>query len=65
MSEDDLRVALPDEIKLSREEAGALLAALDIAEASVRQEDRETVRRAIRIVTSKLWPELGDLLDDE
>lgn len=58
-------IPLPDEITLSREEAGALLAALDVAETSVLPNDRNSIRRAIRIVTSKLWPDLGDLLYDD
>jgi len=30
-----------------------------------QQEEALKVRRAVRLFTRKLWPELGDLLDDE
>ena len=55
---------LPDRIELSLDEVSAALEVLDIAEAAARTDDeRAAAREAIHIVTSKLWPELGDLLD--
>ena len=57
---------LPDEVTLSRDELAAVLFALDVVEgAEVIPEDRARVRRAVRLLTLKLWPELGGLLDDE
>ncbi len=57
---------LPAEITLTREEVTIVLFGLDVLEsADVGPEQAETVRRAIRLLTTKLWPELGGLLDDE
>jgi len=57
---------LPDEVTLTRDELGAVLFALDVVEeANVDPEDAAKVRRAIRLLTAKLWPELGDLLGDD
>lgn len=57
---------LPDEVTLTRDELAVVLFALDVVEeADVDQETTTKVRRAIRLLTAKLWPELGDLLDDE
>ncbi len=56
---------LPDQISLSREEVATVLFALDLAEVSAPAAGRQEVRRAIRLLTSKLWPELGDLLGDD
>jgi hypothetical protein len=64
VSDEGPRIPLPDEITISRDEAGILLAAPDLGEAAVDAQQRPTMRRAIRIVTAKLWPELGDLFDD-
>ena len=56
---------LPDEIALTRDELAVVLFALDVADdADVNDEDAAKVRRAIRLLTTKLWPELGDLLGD-
>ncbi len=39
---------------------------LDIAAATARTDDERTaVRGAARMITAKLWPELGDLLDGD
>lgn len=57
---------LPEEIKLTHDEAATVLFALDVVDSAAPDpEDAETVRRAVRLLTRKLWPELGDLLDDE
>ena len=57
---------LPDEVTLSRDELAVVLFALDVVEeADVDAENGAKVRRAIRLLTAKLWPELGDLLGDE
>lgn len=57
---------LPDEAVLSRDEISVVLFALDLMDDSdLGEPQRAAVRRAIRLVTSKLWPELGDLLDDD
>ena len=57
---------LPDEITLTRDEAAVVLFALDVVDSAVSEpEEAEKVRRAVRLLTRKLWPKLGDLLDDE
>ena len=57
---------LPADISLTREEVGIVLFALDVLEqADVDPVGAERVRRAVRLLTAKLWPELGDILDDE
>jgi hypothetical protein len=57
---------LPDEIILSRDELAVELFALEVVEeAEVEDADAAKVRRAIRLLTAKLWPELGDLLGDD
>jgi len=68
VSSDDPYVRLPGHIELSLAEAGELLEVLDIAAATARTEDeRAAIRDAGRMITLKLWPDLGDLLegDDE
>jgi len=57
---------LPDDITLTRNEAAIVLSGLDVVEATdIDTEEAAKVRRAVRLVATKLWPELGDLLDDE
>jgi len=57
---------LPDEIRLTRDEAATVLFALDVVDSAVPDGDHaEKVRRAVRLLTRKLWPELGELLDDD
>ena len=57
---------LPDRIEVTAAEAGELLEVLDIAAATARtDEERFAVREAVRMITAKLWPELGDLLDGD
>lgn len=59
-------VSLPDAITLARDEVAAVLFALDVIDGvTASAEDGVKVRAAIRLLTDKLWPELGDLLDDE
>lgn len=59
-------VRLPDHIELSLAEAGELLEVLDIAATAARNDaERAAVRDASRMITVKLWPELGDLLDGD
>ena len=56
----------PDDITLTRNEAAIVLSGLDVVEATdIDTEEAAKVRRAVRLVATKLWPELGDLLDDE
>jgi hypothetical protein len=55
---------LPDEVTLARDEAALILFALDVVEqAEVDPEERAKVTRAIRMLTAKLWSDLGDLLN--
>jgi len=58
---------LPDYITLTRDEATTVLSGLDVVvEATdIDTEKAAKVRRAVRLVTTKLWPELGDLLDED
>jgi len=57
---------LPDSITLTRDEISVVLFSLDLSEsAELGEPERASVRRAIRLITAKLWPELGDLLGDE
>jgi hypothetical protein len=57
---------LPDEITLDRDEAATVLFALDVVEEShIEPVRRAKVRRAVRLLTRKLWPDLGDLLDED
>lgn len=66
MAPQDPYVELPERIELSLDEVTAVLEVLDIAEVAARTEaERAAARGAIRIVTAKLWPELGDLLDGD
>ena len=47
-------------------EAGELLEVLDVAVATARTDDeRSAARDTAEMITAKLWPELGDLLDDD
>jgi hypothetical protein len=57
---------LPDEITLTRDEAAVILFGLDVIEqAGVGADERTKVTRAIHLLTAKLWPDLGDLLDGD
>lgn len=58
---------LPDEIVLTRGEAAAIvLFGLDVVDQwDVDPEDAVKVTRAVNLMTAKLWPDLGDLLDDD
>lgn len=59
-------MSLPDAITLARDEVAAVLFALDVIDGvTASAEDGVKVRAAIRLLIDKLWPELGDLLDDE
>lgn len=54
--------SLPDEITLTRHEAGTVLFALDEAvEAATDDERRRRLERAARIIVEKLLPNLPDL----
>ncbi len=67
MSNGGAEVLLPESIELSLREAGDLLQVLDDAEglAPVGSRVYRSVRASIRMLTHKLWPELGRLLDDD
>jgi len=66
MSDEPPFAHLPDEITLTRDELAVVLFALDVVEdAEVEPADQAKVQRAIRLLTTKLWPELGDLLGDD
>jgi hypothetical protein len=66
VSADDPFARLPDQIILDRHEVAIVLYALDLVEfAALPTADRARVRKAIRLVTSKLWSELGGILDED
>lgn len=51
---------------LTRDEAALILFGLDVVDhADVDTEETAKVTRAVRLLTAKLWPDLGDLLDDD
>lgn len=66
MSSDDPYVRLPERIELTPAEAGELLEVLDVAVATARTDVEGTAARdAAEMITAKVWPELGDLLEDD
>ena len=66
MSSDEPYVRLPDRVELTLAEAGELLEVLDVAVATARTDgERAATRQAAELITAKLWPELGDLLEDD
>jgi hypothetical protein len=58
---------LPDEVTFSLDQAAMLLFVSDVAVESTAEGSAEhaMARRAQRLITSRLWPDLGALLDDE
>lgn len=58
---------LAPSVTLSLRETGTLLEALDHARQHVpaRSPGGGEIRRAIALLTEKLWPELGELLEEE
>lgn len=63
---DEPLASLPDDITLTRDEAAEVLFALDVIEDADPEPDQQAkVRRAVRLLTAKLWPDLGDLLDED
>jgi hypothetical protein len=67
LSDREPEARLPDEITLSRAEIARLLFALDVAVEHVEAGSPELrqLRGAQRLITAKLWPELGELLGDQ
>lgn len=60
-------VELPAVIELTLDEAAELLIALDrsVELSVVGSADQQRFRRQVRMVTGKLWPDLGQLLDED
>jgi hypothetical protein len=58
---------LPDEVCFTLDELADLLFTVDVAVEKTTQGTREhdVARRSQRLITSRLWPELGDLLSDD
>ena len=58
---------LPDEVTFTRDEVALLLFVADTAvESKTDGSSQHTrARLAQRLITSRLWPELGDLLGDD
>jgi hypothetical protein len=66
VSSDEPYVRLPKQIGLTLAEAGELLEVLDAAVSTARSdEERRAARVAAEMITRKLWPDLGDLLEDD
>jgi len=67
MSNGDAEAHLPDTIELSLAEVRDVLKALDDAEAIAVAGTalHRNARHAIRLITHKLWPDLGHLLDED
>lgn len=63
---DERLARLPEEIVLSRDEAAVVILGLDVVEhADLDPDEAAKVTRAVHLLTAKLWPDLGDLLNDE
>jgi len=60
-------VRLPDKVVLSRDEVARVIFALDSAEEepAIGPSTRRRIAAARILLTSKLWIELADLLDDD
>jgi hypothetical protein len=58
---------MPDEVCLTLDEVADLLFTVDVAVEKTTHGTREheVARRSQRLITSRLWPELGDLLSDD
>jgi hypothetical protein len=58
---------LPDEVTFTLDEVAALLFVADIAVERTAEDSAEhaMARQAQQLITSRLWPELGELLGDE
>jgi hypothetical protein len=58
---------LPYEVTFTLDQAATLLFVADIAVERTAEgsADHAVARRAQRLITSQLWPDLGELLDDE
>jgi hypothetical protein len=66
VSSDEPYVRLPERIELTLAEAGELLEVLDVAVATARSDDeRRAARVAVEMLTRRLWPDLGDLFEDD
>ena len=64
---DEPLAQLPDRIALDLSEVAILLGALDRASefAEPGTDTQRAIRAATRLLTRKVWPELGDLLDED
>jgi hypothetical protein len=60
-------VDLPDDVTFTLDEVALLLFVADTAVERTREGSPEhtRARRAQRLITSRLWPELGELLGDD
>ena len=57
---------LPERIEFDLDEVRLLLEAFDLAAelATPGSDVHDTSREAVRLITAKLWPDLGDLLQE-
>ena len=67
MSDSERLAELPEHISLDLTEVAIVLGALDRAAelTDPAMDEHRAIRRATRLITRKVWPELGDLLDEE
>lgn len=66
LSAGDPYVRLPERVELTLAEAASCWRVLDVAVVTARTDDeRAAARDAAEMITAKLWPELGDLLDGD
>ena len=58
---------LPEEVCFTLDEVADVLFTVDVAveQTAPGTSAREVARRSQRLITSRLWPELGDLLGDD
>jgi hypothetical protein len=58
---------LPDAVTFTLDEVALLLFVADTAVERTREgsDEHARARRAQRLITARLWPELGDLLGDD
>jgi hypothetical protein len=62
---DEALVRLPDRIELSLNEVQLVLAAVDHGRELAPRAAAAALRRADRLLVGKVWPELGELLEND
>lgn len=63
---DEPLARLPGKITPTRDEVAVILFGLDVVDhADVESDEAAKVTRAVHLLTAKLWPDLGDLLEGD